>query len=442
MQRTTALATALLAAALLAAGSATADAATSRLIVRGAGFGHGVGMSQWGAYGYAKQGTDYRGILSHYFTGTTLQPVGGDRTVRVLLKTGRSQRFSGATAAGGEKLDPATTYSVATSGISAVAIRDPSGKTVASADSLVSVTGAGPVTLRGSAQNHVTSGAYRGALEFRRTAVGGLLAINAVGLEDYVRGVVSGESPGGWPAAALQAQAVAARTYAITTAKTSDQGYDQYADERSQVYRGVKAEMPATDAAVAATANEVVAYDGVPAVTYFFSTSGGHTENVENAFPGAKPQPWLVGVDDPYDTASPYHVWGPITLPFKSVDRLLKGLVKGSFRNIAVTKRGSSPRVLSAEIVGTGGRTVVTGADLRARFGLRDTWMTFRVLNAKGQTVKAPKGDQPGATPAPTSTTPATNPVDPATGGAATGPAPATTAPPASDPGTGGAAAG
>ena len=93
--------------------------------------------------------------------------------------------------------------------------------------------------------------------------------------------MVSRESPSSWPAEALKAQAVAARTYAITTSKAGD-GWDQYADTRSQVYGGVAAETASTNAAVAATRGQVVTYDGEPVVTFFFSTSGGRTENVEN----------------------------------------------------------------------------------------------------------------------------------------------------------------
>ena len=110
--------------------------------------------------------------------------------------------------------------------------------------------------LRGTALNGLLSGRYRGALEVRPAATGGVNAINAIGLENYVRGVISGESPASWPSAALQAQAVAARSYAITTSRSKKDGFDQYPDQRSQVYRGVKAEFPTTDAAVAATAGQ------------------------------------------------------------------------------------------------------------------------------------------------------------------------------------------
>jgi stage II sporulation protein D len=216
-----------------------------------------------------------------------------------------------------------------------------------------------------------------------------VLAINALGLEDYVRGVVSGESPSSWPAAALQAQAVAARSYAITTnVGTRDDGIDQYADVRSQVYRGVAAEFASTDAAVRATRGLVVAYQGRPVTTFFFSTSGGHTENVEYSFIGSLPRPWLRGVDDPFDDISPRHTWGPIRLTGSSAASKLRGLVHGSFRGIKVTQRGTSPRIVRAQVLGSRGATAVTGPTLRSRFGLFDTWASFTYVSSK---VKKPK---------------------------------------------------
>jgi stage II sporulation protein D len=230
-------------------------------------------------------------------------------------------------------------------------------------------------------------------LEVRPAALGGLNVVNALGLEDYVRGVVSAESPSTWPADALKAQAVAARTYAITTSKSGD-GFDQYADTRSQVYRGVAAETPTTDAAVSETSGEVVTYQGRPVVTYFFSTSGGRTENAEYGFPGGEPSPWLKSVEDPYDDVSPRHRWGPFTFTRSQAQKRLRGLVQGKLKGIEVTARGVSPRVVTADVVGSKGRTPVTGATLRQRFGLFDTWAYFATI---GTDVK-PK-DPPAADP-------------------------------------------
>jgi stage II sporulation protein D len=225
----------------------------------------------------------------------------------------------------------------------------------------------------------VRDGSYRGFLEVR-PGPNGLMAVNALDLESYVRGVVAGESPSSWPAEALKAQAVAARTYALATRKPVT-GFDQYPDTRSQVYNGISGERATSDAAVSATTGEVVTYNGQPVVTYFFSTSGGRTENVENSFLGSSPQPWLRSVDDPYDNVSPKHRWGPYRWSFRTVKRKLGSLVKDSFRSIRVSRRGASPRVVAATIVGTGGTTQVTGPQLRSRLGLFDSWVYFNALS-------------------------------------------------------------
>src|SRR4051794_9351286 len=107
MQRTTALFVVLI--ATLAAAPAHA---ASRFVIRGAGFGHGVGMSQYGADGYAQHGKDYRFILAHYYTGTAIGEAPGGRVIRVLLRTASSVSFTGADRAGGRHLNPATTYHV------------------------------------------------------------------------------------------------------------------------------------------------------------------------------------------------------------------------------------------------------------------------------------------------------------------------------------------
>ena len=364
----------------LAVGAASADAA-SRFTIRGAGFGHGVGMSQYGAYGFAKQGAAYQQILAHYYQGTGLGAAEAGRTVRVLLASGSSASFSGAAQAGTRKLDPARTYRVTRAGAGQVDLRAPSGRRIGTFTAPLQVAGAdGTLRLAGR-------GTYRGILELRPTAFG-IDAINAVALDDYVKGVVSAESPASWPIEALKAQAVAARTYAIATSK-GGAGFEHYADTRSQVYRGVAAETPTTDRAVAETAGQLVTYGGRPVVTYFFSTSGGRTENVENSL-GGSPQPWLRSVEDPYDDASPRHVWKPVRMTLAQAGGKLGGLVKGSFRGIQVVKRGKSPRVVTADIVGTRGKTRVSGATLRARFGLYDTWAYFTSVASR----KAPPPEE------------------------------------------------
>ncbi len=400
-------------AVLLAAAAAVAPAqGASRLVVRGAGFGHGVGMSQYGAFGFANKGFDHGTILRHYYSGAQIGALAGGGEVRVLLKTASRIVFDSASGvAGGRTLDPAQKY-VATRGLSGViTLRSAGGRNLGSFASPLAITGAaGGLRVLGSSANGVTDGRYRGNLEIRATSLGGVSAINAIGIEDYVRGVVAGEMPSGWPQEALRAQAVAARTYALATSKAGD-GFDQYADTRSQVYNGIAGETPATDAAVAATAGEIVAFAGKPVPTYFFSTSGGRTENVENVFIGATPAPYLTSVDDPYDDASPRHKWVR-QMSLRSAQRRLGSLVKGSLTRIRVLRRGQSPRVVSAQVVGTGGRATVSGPTLRRKLGLYDTWARFTVITASAR-----RGD--GNTPATPAAPAATGaPAVPPTGGA------------------------
>jgi stage II sporulation protein D len=345
--------------------------------VRGAGFGHGVGMSQYGAYGYAKNGFTYDAILAHYYTGITLGTT-ASRTVRVLLRPYvPSVSFRGASSACGKNLSPGTSYVAKRKG-SGVVLRTNGGGAVASCGALLSATGAPTVTVAGK-------GSYRGALEVRAAKVPGKVsAINAVELEDYVRGVVSKESPASWPPEALKAQAVAARSYAIAS-PVRGAGFDQYDDTRSQVYGGAGAETAKTDQAVAATALQVVMYQGRVAQTFFFSTSGGHTENNENSSLGfgQPPVPYLRGVDDPYEASagSPYEHW---TRRFSAskMQGALGSLVRGKLRNIVVTQRGVSPRIVHANLVGSSGTTTVTGPDLRDALGLPDTWAFFTTTRA------------------------------------------------------------
>jgi stage II sporulation protein D len=351
---------------------ATAGAA-KRWIVKGAGFGHGAGMSQYGALGYAKHGFTYDAILAHYYTGTTLGTTQA-RTVRVLLRPyARSVSFSGAGSACGKTLKAGKTYVAKRKG-GGVALRSKKGALVANCGALLSAAGAPAV-------NVIGKGAYRGVLEVRSSSVPrSVNAINAVDLEDYVRGVISKESPSSWPPEALKAQAVAARSYAISTAVRGN-GFDLYDDTRSQVYGGVGAETAKTDQAVSATAQQVVLYQGRVAQTFFFSTSGGHTENNELSSLGfgQPPVPYLRGVDDPYeaDAGSPYEHWKR-KFTAARMNSALGGLVRGKLKNIVVTQRGTSPRIVRADLIGSGGTTTVNGPQLRDSLGLPDTWAFFK----------------------------------------------------------------
>lgn len=349
---------------LLAPGAADAKV---RWVVKGKGYGHGVGMSQWGAYGFAKRGSDYKAILTHYYAGTTVGAV-SSRTVRVLLRSGlRSARFRGAAGACGRPLSPSKVY-VGTRKGRKVLLRNGKGRKLANCGRALATTG-GRFKLLGK-------GGYRGALLL--SAKGrGLTAINAVDIESYVRGVISRESPSSWPLDALRAQAVAARSYAIATSKGG--AFDHYDDTRSQVYGGIRAETARTNQAVAETALQVVLHNGEVAETYFFSTSGGHTENNEYSFLGGTPLPYLRGVPDPYDSESPHHRWVR-KFSQRSLQARLGSLVRGRLKRVDVLRRGVSPRIVKANVVGTRGTRKASGPTLRARLGLPDTWANFKKI--------------------------------------------------------------
>jgi len=366
---------ALLTFLLVLAAAPSANAAKT-VVVRGADFGHGIGMSQYGAYGFAQQGFEYGRILRHYYRGTSLGSA-PSRNVRVLLQASdRFVRFRGGTRGPGDReLSPSTTYKVTRAGGGRLKLTG-GGERVGTFLAPLRVSGR-VQRLLGPAINGVSSGLYRGDLELHPGAAGGVTAVNSLPIDPYVQGVVASEVPSSWDEAALRAQAVAVRTYALATRKVGGV-FDQYPDTRSQVYRGIRGETSRTNAAVEATSREVVTYAGDPAVTYFFSTSGGITENVELSFLGSAPKPWLKSVKDPYDSISPKHRWRFRFSPQRLGARLG---TPGRFRKIRVIKRGKSPRIVRARVYGSRGTRVLTGAQIRARLGLFDTWAYFTTVS-------------------------------------------------------------
>ena len=297
-------------------------------VLAGGGWGHGVGMSQWGAFGQAKAGRDYRTILAHYYPGTTLgpSPVAVPSKLRVLVADGLP--------------------SVTVTAPAGIAVVDGAGRrvrvdrTLTLGPSLVpgvpSSSGAGrafeePVTLRavGGGRLSVGGKTYRGAFRVARSG-GALQLVNVVALEAYLCGVVPGEMPKDWPLDALKAQAVAARTYAIANL-VEGRTFDLYSDARSQLYYGVDAEAPGTSRAVAETRGQVLSFEDAPAETFYFSSSGGKTLSALDAF--GQDLPYLVSVDDPWDELSPNHRWQTQLLSGEPLARRL-GL-KGAVTDVA-----------------------------------------------------------------------------------------------------------
>ncbi len=357
----------LLALAAALAGLALPASAAADWTVPGRGFGHGVGMSQYGAYGFAKHGKGYKSILQHYYKGVSVSRA-KTRSVKVLLTSGvGSLPFSGASKACGHRINGSDTYSFRIDS-GAITLRRPNGSKLGGCGKEGVASGGGSVRYAGV-------GEYRGDLRARDVG-GSLYVINKVGIEGYVQGVVPNESPSSWPQEALKAQAVAARSYALATGLNGD-GYDLYDDTRSQVYGGKSSEADSTNRAAKATAREVIKSGGQTAVAFFYSTSGGKTENVEFGFPGGSPKPYLKAVKDPYDDVSPYHKW-KLHFSNSQMSSALSGLYDGNLRKIDILKTGKSPRIVQAKVVGSRGSTTVGGDTLRFRLGLRSAWARFK----------------------------------------------------------------
>jgi stage II sporulation protein D len=362
--------------------------ASITITMNGRGWGHGIGMCQWGAYGYAKHGWTYDKILTHYYTGIKLGKVPND-PIRVRLRGGLAK----------VKVTCTKPYK-ATVGSTVIEVPANTVTTVSWDSGQYRVT-AGTLSKRFSVPvlfkpttallKTVTpddwgqTGRYHGQIRVVHTT-SGFLMINKLSMENYLRGVVPHEMSTGWPIEALKAQACAARSYAERS-RNPGEAFDVYCTTRDQAYSGARVEHADTDAAVSATARVVPTYAGAPISAFYFSSSGGHTENIENVWQTAA-VPYLKGVDDPYDTYATYHFWpeNPRVLASTWYSSRLGAYnadtnpvgVKGTLRSIYVVKRGASPRVVRAAVIGSNGVTWVSGASLRYKLLLRDTWVSFR----------------------------------------------------------------
>jgi stage II sporulation protein D len=368
----------LLATALLTLPAPVAADAATRWVVSGGGWGHGLGMSQYGAYGQALAGRGYRTILRHYYRGTRLGTVDG-RAVRVLLLASvGSSTFGGADRVGSKRVRPGQSYVVRRVG-SRIVVHDQRGERIARSSGVIRVLSPnGLVTVAGK-------GVYRDVIEYRPGLSGGVTAVNKVRLENYIRGVVPNESIPSWPLEALKAQAVAARSYALGTG-VGNRVFDHYDTAASQVYGGYSSEEARTNRAVARTAREVLRHDGRVIVAYFHSTSGGHTEHNENIFAGTTPLPYIRGVRDPWDRVSPRHRW---RLSY-SASRLGGALGVGRLRRVRVHRRGVSGRIVYATFRGSAGRRRLHGwSGVRASLTLYDAPSTIKRISSRGSTARA-----------------------------------------------------
>ena len=329
------------------------------LVFSGHGWGHGVGMSQYGAYGYALHGATYDQILAHYYPGTTLGPAPAS-TIRVLLA------------------DKKKTVTLAADGN--VGVVDGAGVRHTLPAGAYTYTPAtlpwpAPLTFSPARGSYLTLGrTYRGKI-LLDVVDGKLRAVDIVGLEQYLWSVVPSEMPSNWAPEALEAQAVAARSYALAT-RAVGAPFDVYSDTRSQMYLGVSSESPAATAAVNATRGRVALFAGKVAETFFSSTSGGQTESSADWTGTAIP--YLVSVPDPYDDLSPYHSWGPVPMTAQTVLKALK--MTGPITDVSTTKNQAG-RVAQLQLTTPLQALAVPATKLRTTIGLRSTWFTVGLLS-------------------------------------------------------------
>lgn len=364
---------------------------SGRYTVRGHGYGHGRGMSQFGAQGAALKGLKHEEILDFYYPGTRVGT--SPRKVRVLV-TGDTTSDLVVVAQDALRVrdrGAGTTYSLPDD-VGATRWRvdvgpgnsnvvdywngrswrrwQPGGNAALAGEGEFRAGGR-PITL--VKPSGTTT--YRGWLRAARPSSGSTSrdTVNVVRMDDYVKGVVPSEVYTSWHAQALQAQSVAARTYASFERGYYEDRYYQICDTSScQVYGGVDKEVASTNAAVEATAREILTYEGEPAFTQFSSSSGGWT--------AAGSKPYLPAQADPYDdhAGNVVHDWS-VRLTADQIQNRYPAL--GRLQRIRVTARDGNGewrgRIVTMVLVGSRNNVTLSGDSFRSAFNLRSTYLTF-----------------------------------------------------------------
>jgi stage II sporulation protein D len=321
-------------------------------LLDGKGWGHGVGMSQWGAEGYARHGFDYRRILAHYYPHTRIAST-TPSDVRVLLQENQPMLRVGSSSpflvvdARREKVHLSARTVVVRHGFKQLVFP------------LRFEPGVQPLRLGGAG--------YRGAIVVKAKP-GGLMAVKVLPLDRYLRGVVPWEVPVGWHTQTYEAQAVAARSYTLAMLKPGED-FDLYPDDRSQMYGGIKAERTETNLAIGATAGQVLEFGDTIIPAYYFSSSGGRTSSIHDAWPQMQQVPYLVSVADPYDYLSPHHVWPTAVL---TPAQVAAELHVSDVRDLRVV-RNSSGRAEAVRALTASGWRQFPGQVIRTRFKLGST---------------------------------------------------------------------
>lgn len=376
----------------------------SSWVLGGAGYGHGIGMSQYGAEGMAVAGRSAKEILAHYYTGTTYDVVPDDQILNVnLLNAVTSAALSTSTipgTTGGGSLSITNGTAMMTGGTGAALTVSRSGAAVA-----VSCPACSPTTLSGSTLTVTFAGGGTllrvagtdydvGTVVVTPTGASAVNVVTRVRLHDEYLDRLA-EVPWSWLPAALQAQAAAARGYALSkyaggiksscnchlTDTTSDQVYGGYP---------VSGNLPwwtywknAVRAAGSPTGGLVARYEGQVIQAFYFSSSGGRTENNEDVW-GGPAIPYLRSVDDPWSltSANPSRSWQATV----SQSALAGAFGLADVVRLDLSSRTAGTGVDSATASSSSGATkTISGQTLRSRLGLRSTWLWHRSARLAGQ---------------------------------------------------------
>lgn len=340
--------------------------------LEGRGWGHGKGMSQWGAQEAAIDGLGFRQIMNFYYPGTRVGSATGNIRVLITAETRQALVVGHRSGLSVRSVTSGASYALKRAGATRWRIT-PSADNATSkvwvydgAWRLVRSIAGQAEFVAPSIRLYLPSGSrvYRGKL--RSASAGGQRdVVNIVSLETYLRGVVPEEMPALWEAEAVKSQAVAARSYAAYERANTNRGhFDVYDTTQSQVYEGAGAEVPQSDAAIAATRGEIRTYGGKPAFTQFSSSNGGWT--VKGS------QPYLVARADPYDPVRPWH-W---TLTQAELRAAAPGI--GTATAVQVVARDGhgdwGGRAVTVRVTGTLKTVDVPADTFRSRIGLLSTY--------------------------------------------------------------------
>lgn len=351
----------------------------------GGGTEHGLGLSQYGAKGMADLGKNYRQILSHYYQKTEIGKTKTNPKVRIGIvlggEGGNLQVLSGNYQIHGLIIRAGFKILVTPS-----AIRIYNGEKEVKKFAASDLERILPASSNSQIQVDYKSSyfnKYSGEIRIIKKGAS-LTTVNVLPLEEYLKGVVVAEMPHTWSREAIKAQALAARSYALRHLKTGG-SYDMDDSTAYQVYIG-SAHRARSDHAVEETRGEVVTYAGKIIPTYYFSTSGGWTENNENIW-GGRALPFLRGVESAWEEDSPWWTWYTKKYSRSQISALLSSLSCGRIKKIAIVNRGISGRVLAIKIIGSQGVRVISGAHFKdlinAPLGPEDEMMRSTLFGIK-----------------------------------------------------------